>query len=206
MWSLIDPSVFTIRGNSLHLTFENAMKFSEMHLLGDSMLGVEPPLVITVRLDHKQERGAKHSEDTNQGRVAVAKLELRNAGRLIEDPLEKKLAWFLIRHGRWAEVKKDNMGKSGQLESVDYEYFPQTPDDDSAEIIQSQGMAIIGSLSTLGTQRFLEATTTESGAIRALRDEPEPAQLAQLVPGDYWDQPDRALRLWRFIVDPPDIT
>ncbi|GHI84146.1 hypothetical protein Sxan_15100 [Streptomyces xanthophaeus] len=32
----------------------------------------------------------------------------------------------------------------------------------------------------------------------ALREEPEPALLAKLVPDDYWDRRDHVLKIWRF--------
>ncbi|MER7878364.1 hypothetical protein ABTY63_33295 [Streptomyces solisilvae] len=85
----------------------------------------------------------------------------------------------------------------GRVERVDFIYQPET-DDDGAHLIAEQGFAFFGPLSKLYTLRFLDAVTTDEGEIRALRDEPEPALLAQLAPEDYWAREDHVLQIWRF--------
>ncbi|MET7353096.1 hypothetical protein [Streptomyces mirabilis] len=66
-----------------------------------------------------------------------------------------------------------------------------------------QGCAFFGALSSLYTRRFLMATTTENGDITALRQEPSPALMTQLLPDDYWDpKQERVLKLWKFIQAP----
>jgi hypothetical protein len=38
--------------------------------------------------------------------------------------------------------------------------------------------------------------------VTSLRRDPEPGVLIDLIPGDYWADPDRALPLWRLDVHP----
>lgn len=203
LWTLVDPSVFDSVGTPHRLTLEEAMKANEMYLLGDSWLAVEPPLVFSVIMDRDKEQVVERIDDGEETRrITISGVELLNAGRVIADPVEQKLAWFLILNGRWSHAQEPRFDEDGRLASMDYVCSPEIPDEQAARQIAAQGMAIVDALSTLNTRRFLEATTTDTGDIRALREEPEPALLAQLVPEDYWDRQDRALPLWRLNVRP----
>ena len=106
--------------------------------------------------------------------------------RVITDPDEQKLAWFLMLHGDWPQTEDPQFDEQGRLLKIDYVSAPEAPDEDAVRQIAEQGFAFFGTLSKLYTLRFLDGTTTDEGDIRALREEPEPALLAQLVPDDYW--------------------
>lgn len=207
LWTLVDPSVFESDGTLHRLSLEEAMKANEMYLLGDGWLAVEPPLVFSVIMDrHKEQVVERLGDGEDTRRVIVRGVELLNAGRVISDPVEWRLARFLIWNGRWPQTEELRFDEEGRLARIDYVCSPDIPDEEAARQIAAQGMAIVGPLSALNTRRFLEVTTTEAGDMRALREEPKPALLAQLVPEDYWDRQDRALSLWRFNLLPPSAT
>ncbi|WP_290050369.1 hypothetical protein [Amycolatopsis solani] len=203
LWTLVDPSAFDSTGSLRRLTLGESMKANEMYLLGDSWLAVEPPLVLSVITDRDKEQVVeRHSGTADTRRITVRRMELLNAGRLITDSAEWKLAWFLIWNGHWAPTENLQFDKNGRLERINYVFSPDIPDEVAARQIAARGMAIVGALSTLSTRRFLEVTTTNEGDIRALREEPEPALLVQLIPDDYWNRQDRALSLWKLNVSP----
>ncbi|MFF7250519.1 hypothetical protein ACFZBU_42395 [Embleya sp. NPDC008237] len=199
MWTLVDPSAFSIAGSQRRLSFVDAIKVNEMYLLGDGMLAIEPPLTFSVITDRDRERVVERLPDGEETwAFTIGGIELLSAGRTITDPDEKKLAWFLMLHGDWPQTEEPQFDEQGRLARLDYISAPEAPDEDAARQIEEQGFAFFGTLSRLYTLRFLEATTTEEGDIRALREEPEPALLAQLVPDDYWERPEHVLRIWRF--------
>jgi hypothetical protein len=176
-----------------------------MHLLGDGMLATEPPLTFSAIMDRGKERVVEQLPDGEETRAfTIGGVELLSAGRVITDPDEQKLAWFLMLHGGWPQTEEPRFDDQGRLVRLDYISAPETPDEGAARQIEEQGFAFFGTLSTLYTLRFLDATTTEEGDIRALREEPEPALLAQLVPDDYWGRPDHVLRIWRFRLYPAE--
>lgn len=203
IWSLVDPSVFRHEGNVKRLALTDAIKADEMYLLGDSMLASEPPLTFSVNMDRTKEQVVDRPGDGEETRkVTISGVELLSAGQIITDPTEQKLAWFLIMHGGWSHTEESQFDDDGRLARLNYVCAPDIPDEEASREIEQQGFAIFGPLSALYTRRFLEATTTDEGDIRALRHEPDPALLARLVPDDYWDRQDHVLRLWRFNVRP----
>ncbi|WP_329453562.1 hypothetical protein OG894_44305 (plasmid) [Streptomyces sp. NBC_01724] len=203
MWTLVDPSVFSDAGSKKRLSFIDAVKANEMHLLGDAMLASEPPLTFSVIMDRDKEQVMERLGNGEETRAfTIGGVELLSAGRVITDPDEKKLAWFLLLHGGWPQTEKPRFDDHGRLVQLDYISAPETPDEDAARQIAEQGFAFFATLSNLYTLRFLQAITTEEGNIRALREEPEPALLAQLVPDDYWARDDHVLRIWRFRLHP----
>ncbi|MER6523059.1 hypothetical protein ACFWHQ_39460 [Streptomyces sp. NPDC060334] len=198
MWTLVDPSVFSLDGSQQRLSFVDAFKADEMYLLGDGMLATEPPLTFSVIMDREKERVVERLQDGETRAFTIGAVELLSAGQVITDPDEKTLAWFLMLHGDWPQTEEPEFDDQGRLLKINFVSAPEAPDEDAARQIEEQGLAFFGSLSKLYTLRFLDATTTDEGGIRALREEPEPAMLAQLVPDDYWKREDHVLRIWRF--------
>jgi hypothetical protein len=198
-WTLVDPSAFNSSGARQRISLEDAFKSNEMSaLLGDGMIATEPPITVSVIMDRDKERVVKRLDEGKDIRhFAPDRMQLLNAGKVVTDPLEQQLAWFLFWNSRWPVTEEYQFDEDGHLARVDCVCAPYLPDEEAARQIKEQGMAIVGALSEMNTRRLLQVTTTEGGDIRALRDEPEPALLAKLVPDDYWDRQDRVLSLWR---------
>ncbi|MEU8718234.1 hypothetical protein [Streptomyces sp. NPDC048663] len=203
LWTLVDPSRFDEIGSQRHLPFASAMKGNEMALLGDAQLAGKPPLTISLLFDPAQEEPSA-GQDAQEGErlVAITGRELSNAGKVITDPLEQRLAWFVAQYAGWAVDEQMHTDGDGRCVRLDYHLAPEADDEADAAYSQ-QGFAFFGALSSLYTRRFLMATTTENGDITALRQEPSPALMAQLLPDEYWDRiQERALQVWRFIQEP----
>ncbi|MER5200980.1 hypothetical protein ACWD3J_46480 [Streptomyces sp. NPDC002755] len=201
LWTLVDPSRFDHAGTQRRLTISSAMRGNEMALLGDTYLAGKPPLTVSVLFDPTEEEPST-GEDAPQGErlVAITGRELSNAGEVITAPLEQKLAWFLARYSGWSVENEMHTDEDGRFVRLDYHLAPDVDEEASAHYEQ-QGFAVFGALSSLYTSRFRMATTTEHGEITALRQEPSPALMTQLLPDDYWDE-DRVLKLWRFVLAP----
>ncbi|MET9396096.1 hypothetical protein [Kitasatospora sp. NPDC002965] len=199
VWTLVDPSAFRLDGTQQRLSVTDAMKANEMHLLGDGLLAIEPDLTFSLIMDRDKERVVERLGDGEETRaLTIGGVELLSAGSVITDPDEQRLAWFLISHSPWPETQGSHFDDQGRLVRLDHVFAPEVSDADEARQIAEYGFANFGILSSLYTHQFLEATTTNDGGIRALREEPEPAVLARLIPDDFWDRPARVLRLWRF--------
>ncbi|BFV57541.1 hypothetical protein KCMC57_up26450 [Kitasatospora sp. CMC57] len=203
MWTLVDPSTFRLVGKYQRLSATDAAMANEMHLLGDGHLATEPPLTFSVVMNRDQERVVERLGEGEETRaLTIGGVELLAAGRIITAPDERRLAWFLMLHGGWSETQTSHFDDEGRLERLDYVFAPDLPDDVAVRQMAEQGFAFLDTLSTLYTRQFLEAVTTEDGEIRALREEPEPAVLAQLIPDSYWERKHRVLRIWRFQMQP----
>ncbi|WP_143120693.1 hypothetical protein [Actinacidiphila alni] len=177
------------------------MKQNEMHLLGDALLATTPPLTFSVTMDRDRERVVDQAHDSETRRLTIGSVELLSAGNVITDAGEKNLAWFLMLHGGWNASEQKEFDANGRVEKLVYTFTPDTPNEDADREIEQQGFAVLGAMSRLYTLRFLEATTTEGGDIRALREEPVPALLARLVPAEYWER-EHVLPIWRLEVRP----
>ncbi|MEU6979990.1 hypothetical protein [Streptomyces sp. NPDC046371] len=202
MWTLVDPSVVSLVGSHQRLSLLDAIKASEMHLLGDGMLATEPPLTFSVIMDRDKERVVERLGNGEETRaVTIGGVEVLSAGQVITDPDERNWAWILLLHGDWPQKQESQFDKLGWFVRVDFVSEPETPDEEVARQIEEQGLAFFGCLGKLYVQRFLDAITTDEGEIRAMREEPEPALLAKLVADDYWER-DHVLKIWRFRMYP----
>lgn len=203
LWTLVDPSRFDEAGPQRRLTISSAMKGNEMALLGDAQLAGKPPLTISVLFDPAEEEPST-GQDAQEGErlVAISGMQLSNAGEAITEPLEQNLAWFLAQYAGWTLEEKPHTDSDGRFVRLDYHLAPDG-DEEAVAAYRRQGCAFFGALSSLYTRRFLMATTTENGDITALRQEPSPALMTQLLPDDYWDpKQERVLKLWKFVQAP----
>lgn len=203
LWTLVDPSRFDEAGSQRRLTISSAMKGNEMALLGDAQLAGKWPLTISILFNPDQEQTTTEPEAQEGERlVEVTGFQLSNAGQTITDPVEMKLAWFLAQYAGWMPEEVTHTDGDGRIVRLDYHLAPDG-DEESLAAYAQQGFAFFGALSSAYTRRFLMATTTENGDITALRQEPSPALMTQLVPDDYWAPGrKRVLNLWRFRQQP----
>ncbi|MGW5715102.1 hypothetical protein ACWEVP_02960 [Amycolatopsis sp. NPDC003865] len=200
-WTLVDPAVLVARGaKTLRLNFETAMKKNELGILGDAEIGTTPPLVLSLiaRSGHQDHRDFG---DRNEYRFVVGATEVSAAGAVLTDPEERRVAWFLMLHGGWP-VEERPVIKDGRVVRIDYVFEPpESSDEELSQDIFQQGFAMVGSLSSMYSHAYNEATLTEAGEVRKLRHEPEPGSLSALIPANYWDRgTDRKLPIWKFTV------
>jgi hypothetical protein len=196
MWSVVDAGVLEGRGGKMTLSIERAMIANEIGLLGDALIGTEPPLTFSIIPDPSKKQflreiGPKEAE----AGFTIGGVELSSAGRRLADRAEKRIAWFLMLYGRWQGSERAELSDNGHVRRV---VFESTPDEENAEEAARQGFGLVGHLSSMYSTLYNWATLEDSGEIRKLRHEPDLAVLANLIPSDYWERPNRALRLWRF--------
>ncbi|MGH3451523.1 MAG: hypothetical protein ACRDQW_12535 [Haloechinothrix sp.] len=142
--------------------------------------------------------------DEQQVGFTVGAVEFASAGRTLTDPVEQRIAWFLMLHGGWSTSEQPEI-ENGRLARVKYVCEPPGADDDQVpEAVARQGFAFVGSLSSMYSTLYTEATLTDTGELRSPRHEPDPGSLAALIPADYWDRTTRDLPLWKFRVRPND--
>lgn len=194
MWSLVDVNHFNEIHSDFQISMPDAMKRSEMVLLGDCMVATVPPLSLRFYADHQKPRSVDESGEVvfTIGRVVVCAgdEELTNA-------LESSLAWFFMLYGKWEEVDQSARLTENLLEYTEMKVSPIQTD-------PKHGFAILGFLSEMISRQYNQLTAGE-GETRHLIPQQEPDQLGVLIPHDHKD---KALKLWRFKVKPnfDDIT
>lgn len=182
LWSLVAPERLTRRGKWHSITLGEAMKASEMGLLGEVMIGTRPPLVFKIITDP----GAPRTVDADgQCAFTIGGVQFFCAGQQIDDRLERDLAWYFIRYGSWACTNNAQI-TDGVLESIEFVFEPQEQED--------QGFELLGPLSGMISRFYDQLTRGSNGGLRSLAPRREPGSLGISIPKDYKG---KALPLWR---------
>lgn len=201
-WTVVDATALTRDESYATFSLEDAVRAYELGLLGDAMVGTTPPLELTVAADDSPQTSEPVGKDENRIKFRVGGFVLSYNGREITDPVERRIAWFVLVHGTWTTTVTPEV-VDGQVVHVQYTCEPDV-DEEGVEMIRRQGFAIVGSLSSMYSALYNGATLTEEGDFRAVRHEPNPGALATMIPKDYWDRDDRVLPLWAFSLVPND--
>ncbi|MGA5308684.1 hypothetical protein [Micromonospora taraxaci] len=195
LWTLVDPKVFRRHNSKLVVEIERAMKESELGLLGDAMVATVAPLVLSLSADTSKIEPPTLVENARAGLdFKVAGVEVSAGGAVLTDAIERKIAWFLMQFGRW-RFDKNVITDKGIIRRIDLVFSPK-------ESVPGQGFDMVGQLSSMYSSLYNLSTLTEAGEVLGLRHEVTPGMLGTLIPGDYFDQPNRSLKLWKFIQQP----
>jgi hypothetical protein len=194
MWSLVDVNHFNKTRSDFQISMPDAMKRSEMVLLGDCMVATVPPLALRFYADPQKPRSVGES-----GEVAftIGRAVVCAGDEELTDPLESSLAWFFMLYGKWEEVDQSAKVTESLLQYTEMKVSPIQSD-------PKQGFAILGFLSEMISRQYNQLTAGD-GEIRHLIPQAEPDQLGVLIPHDHKG---KVLKLWRFNVQPnfDDIT
>lgn len=100
IWTLISPSWFNYQNGRYSVFIDKALALNEMATLNDRMIATKPPLKLKLIMDEE-----KTSEIDKNGKCLfiVKDLEIFCGNALIEDILEKNIAFQLILAGKWKE-------------------------------------------------------------------------------------------------------
>ncbi|WBB53893.1 hypothetical protein [Verrucosispora sp. WMMD573] len=200
VWTLADAAAFERRDGKIIVDMETALKASELGSLGDASIATVPPLTISLVADHSVPQSAALTAPGGSADVefSVGAVELLGGGDVLEDEVERTIAGFLIRFGRWKLTEKvvvnDHM-----VERIDLVFAPEEP-------VAAQGFEVVGQLSSMYSAMYLLATQSEAGEVLGLRHNVSPGSLAGVVPDEYFERPDRILRLWKFVQLPSTST
>jgi Holliday junction resolvase len=196
IWTLADPTVFERRDGKLIVDMETAMKASELGLLGDASIATVPPLKLSLLANLTVPQTATRGEHAQQTEIGftVGAVELSAGGDVLTDEVEQAIAGFMIQFGRW-KLTENVVMDHDRLERVDLTLSPEEP-------IAGQAFDVIGQLSSMYSAMYMVATQSEAGEVSGLRHDVTPGVVGALIPADYFDRPDRTLRLWKFIQQP----
>ena len=193
MWALVPSDGFDLADGDYSLSFGESMKRSEMVRLGDCMLGTKPPLEFRLLSDPACDR---HVQPSGEVRFTIGAVELRAGGQVIEDPLEKRIAWFLLRCSSWDVVDFPTEVVGGDIISATFQVGPA--EHSSAEDDAGEDFEFLGFMSQMLSRQYSAMTSDESG-VNLLTPTGQPNDLSVLIPQDYVGE---RLPLWRFRVQP----
>lgn len=203
-WTLVDANRLQPdpdRSDRLWLSPEVAMMNNEFVLLGDALVATVPPL--TVSWSEPKDSTVQAEGSANGAGINLLEVvDIAVGGRTLSDPTEKRIALFMAMYGGW-EGSSNTTTEDGQVGTTVHTLSPPDVEDD-AERIPAQGFATLAFLSSMYSSLYNSVTLDGEGNIRALRHEPDPGVLAQLIPSDYWDRADRHLPIWKFQVSMAD--
>ena len=194
-WTLVSLDHLRPRGSKLEIDLPRAIAADEMSRFGDCLLGTKPPLIFRVHCEQEGPIDAK----TGEASVRITDTEMLVDGRKLIDEFERRIAWVFFRFGGWEIERELQHGSGDDVTAIDLVARPL----DSGDARQAQqDFASVGMLSSLYAALFNEATLSPEGEVDQLEHRPEPGELADLIPDDFWDRPDRVLPLWRFNIQP----
>jgi hypothetical protein len=185
-----------LRDGRYELELTEAMKFNQMGRFGDRMVATVPPLELRLQVEDLGERTRPHTAT-----VVIRNTQLLAAGMPLDDDVERQIAFLLFRYGHWEVETPAEVDSTGQITSF---AMQAAPPKDAREVIDQQGFAIVGALSSMYSAMFNEITLNDDGAVRRLDHDSEPGQFGSLIPADYFERSDRQLKLWVFHQQPAD--
>lgn len=189
-WGLVPIEAFKKKNNLYVIDFATAMAKSEMSLIGDQTIGTSPDLEFHVLADEEE---ANKINDDGQALFTTRKIKIYCAGNEVEDPVEKEIAFYLMRFGDWVEKESEAIIDKDKLLGMKFIHTPESQTEEN--------FSIIGRLSTMVTNMFKEHTVKD-GKVVAVNSPLDPEQFKVFIPEDYKGQ---QLPLWRFILQPnPD--
>lgn len=196
LWTLVELERMQARDGRHEIELTEAMKFNQMSRFGDRMVGTVPPLEL--RLDVKELDERTHP---NTATVVIKGTEMLAGGQPLVDQVEQRIAFLLFRYGGWDAETPAVIDSTGRLTSISLQ---AAPPQDGREIVQQQGFAIVGALSSMYSAMFNEITLDDEGAVLRLDHHSEPGELGSLIPADYFERSDRQLKLWVISLQPED--
>lgn len=195
-WTLVDLDHMRPQGGRFAIGMGEAMRFNQMSRFGDRMIGTKPPLEIRLEVEELGER-----VDENVARIEIDGLKLCAAGEELTDEVERRIAFSLFRFGKWQHETPAESDADGRIHMISLKAAPR---DEEAEVVEEQGFAIVGVLSSMYSALFNEVTLSESGAVQRLDHHSEPGEFGSLIPSDFFERSDRRLRLWVLKLQPAD--
>lgn len=149
MWTLMSPEAFTLRGTRWIITIEEAAKANEMATLGDMTVGTRFPLEMRMVADKTKPR----SLSRGQARFTVGSVEFYSQDHRITVAQEQQSAFYFMLYGNWPVDGPNVLLSEGEVAGAEFVAVPkQDP---------HQGFEIIGTLSGMYSQSFLQATTDD---------------------------------------------
>ena len=164
----------------------DAMKADHMASLGDYRIGTKFPLSLVMYADKTKPRAIGQDRTCS---FTIAKVEVCCAGSLLTDPVETRIAAYLMFYGRWEYAAEARIVEN-EIEAVEHRWVPEED--------HQQGFEIVGSLSDMFST-FYKFATQDEGRVAKLRLDVTPGSLGRLIPEDFNRD---SLPLWRLRLQP----
>ncbi len=184
-WTLLSIDAFEENDDSYGIDFATAMAKSEMSFIGDQMIGTAPDLELHLLTDEEE---ANILDEKGQALFTTRKVKILCAGKEVQDSLEQKIAFYLMRFGDWIGKDVEALVSNNRLLGMKFVF---TPEDETEE-----NFSLIGRLSTMVTNMFKEHTVKD-GKVVAVSSKLEPEKFMPFIPDDYKG---KDLPLWRFTI------
>ncbi|GLS32453.1 hypothetical protein SAMN04488498_13526 [Mesorhizobium albiziae] len=189
-WVLLSPEAFLVDSRRAYIDLPYAMARNEFSHLGDRMIATLPPLSIEFIGDAEDERAIVQEDGTAV--FTIREIKMYCAGKLITDEIERKIAFYLMRYGKWDQTEMPANIVNGRLVSMDFVSRPEEPSEE-------QQFQILGNLSSMVSAAFRELTIDEEAGVFALDVKYDPQMFSVEIPKDYKGS---ALPLWQFVLQP----
>lgn len=196
LWTLVDLDRLRERDGRYELELGEAVRFNQMERFGDRTIATVPPLELRLEVE---EQGDRVKPDT--AAVVIKGVQLLAAGAPLVDEVEQRIAFMLFRYGRWQVDTPAELDSAGRITSFS---LSAAPPEEAREAVAKQGLAAVGELSSMYSSLFNEITLNDEGAVQRLDHHSEPGEFGALIPPDFFERSDRALKLWRFQLKPAD--
>lgn len=189
-WILLSPEAFLIDGRRVYIDLPHGMARNELSLLGDRMIATLPPLSIEFTGDPQDERAVVQPDGTAV--FTIRQVQMKCAGKVITQEEEKRIAFYLMRYGRWPESEAPASIVEGRLVALT---FVSKPDEGPSN---DQPFHIVGDLSSMVSAAYRDLTVGDEGVFSLdVRYDPEFFDLR--IPEGYKGN---ALPLWQFSIQP----
>ncbi|MDB0567598.1 hypothetical protein AB6Q13_23835 [Ralstonia solanacearum] len=187
-WCLLSERAFNSVEDHLEICFLEAVAKSEMVEIGDAWIGTLPELRLELHAD-KDEAGPVSPDGSTLFTTRAVKLFC--VGNELRDPMDKNIAFYLMRFGDWGEGESLAVIEDDKLVAINLVSRPASMPDD-------QHFAMIGVLSSMISAAYAEQTVRERKPI-ALDTKSDPEVFSARIPAEHHSA---ALPLWRFQLQP----
>jgi hypothetical protein len=194
LWTLVDLDRMQPSAGRYELELTEALKANQMARFGDRTIGTIPPLALHLAVEETAERS-----EPDTAAIVIKNVQMLAAGRPIVDQVEQRIAFLLFRFGGWPVETPAELDAQGKVVSFAIE---ASPPEEARHIVERQGFAMVGALSSMYSAIFNEITLDDEGAVRRLDHHSEPGEVGSLIPPDYFERPDRELALWVLRLQP----
>lgn len=192
IWTLVPDNILIESGGKACLEFTKALRANYMSMfLGDVMIGTTPPLTFRVNCDLSKERVVGPDGLTH---FTIASVDLLCAGKNLDQPIERMIAWYLLYYGGWNCNGWEAVVENGELVATELNCIPEEP-------VQEQNFQFVGSLSSMMSRHY-DTLTIRNGKVAKHRAEGSSDQLGVVIPIDYKGD---SLPLWRFLLQPTGV-
>lgn len=192
-WTLVNSSILSDSGDFKVLDFEAAMKQNEMAILGDFFVGTSSlELILSLVTDpNAPQLVVHHSDGTESVRVTLVRDEIYCEDTLLTDDVERRIARSFMLFGGLDVREKISKNSDGSIKTFDYIFSP----------FGEGATSHLAPISGMFSVKYIVATKAEDGSITKIRHGAD-ANLAQLIPDEYWFATQHTLVIQKFVQEP----